>query len=83
MNETANNYSTYDMGLAAGLITVGFKLLGTDKRDPKRVEFILKVDQDDAELQTAIKQYWNRELVVSAMDYFNTTKMLKSCIYGS
>lgn len=82
MNDTTN-YSTPDMGLAAALMTAGFKIEGLEKIGDKKFEFIFSVSRDDADAKDAISSYWDKKLLVSAYDYFNNTKMLKSRIYSA
>lgn len=82
MNDTTN-YSTPDMGLAAALMTAGFKIEGLEKIGDKKFEFIFGVSREDADIKDAIASYWNKNLLVSAYDYFNNTKMLKSRIYSA
>lgn len=77
------NYTTFDMGLAAALITKDFVLLDMDKSNPKKVQFIFDVDADDADLKVKIHQYWGNSLEASCLALFNNTKMLKSRIYSS
>jgi len=82
MNDTTN-YSTPDMGLAAALMTAGFEIQELQKIDAKKFEFIFKAQKDDSHIKGAISSYWDKNLLVSAYDYFNNTKMLKSRIYSS
>ncbi len=67
-----------DFGLVAALVTKDFVIQKTEK-DFKHVFFIF---EDSSALQDAVSQYWANKLFVSARQYFDNTKMLKSRIYS-
>jgi len=75
-----NYYHTSDLGLAAALLTYGIELVGIDKADPRRVVFAF-VNNDG--LSDTVNTYWNGDLRLSVLRYFENTKLLKSRIYGS
>ena len=66
-----------------GYRNAGFKIEGLEKIGDKKFEFIFGVSREDADIKDAIASYWNKNLLVSAYDYFNNTKMLKSRIYSA
>lgn len=73
------NYTTYDLGLSAALITIGCKLVGIEKTNPKRVLFIF---QGEEEIEKKVESFWNNEMIVSPRHYFDNIKMLKNRIYA-
>lgn len=79
LGENANNFYSYDMGLSAALITAGFSLVSMDRTDRKKTQFVFKREE---EMDREIEAYWSKELLVPALTYFDTLKMLKSRIYS-
>jgi hypothetical protein len=78
-NQT-NNFSTFDLGCSAALISVGFELVSLDKQNPRKVLFIF---EKKAGIDQAVIDYFSGKLKVSARTLFDTTKMLKNRIYSS
>jgi hypothetical protein len=79
-DDNKNYFSTYDLGLAAALISVGFDLVSLNKQDPHRVLFIFgkKIGIDKR-----VNDYFSGKLKVSARSLFDNIKMLKNRIYSS
>jgi len=73
------HFSTYDLGLATVLITLGYKLLKLDKTNPKKVRFIFRQKKG---IDQAMLDYWNDEIKLPAQTLFNNQKMLKNRIYS-
>lgn len=76
MNE---DFKTYDLGLAAALVTKGYKLLKLNRDNPRKVEFIF---EDDALLSEVVNEYWDDKLLISPRKLFDNMKMLKNRIYS-
>lgn len=74
------HFSTYDLGLATVLVTLGYKLLKLDKTNPKKVRFVFKEGKD---INQAMFDYWNDEIKLPAQTLFNNQKMLKNRIYSN
>lgn len=68
-----------DFGLVAALVTSGYGIRRTEQ-EGSRVFFIF---EDKPELGRTVEEYWAGSLMVSARQYFDSTKMLKSRIHGS
>lgn len=79
MNKTTNYYETSDLGLAAALISSNIRLVKVDITNPKRAVFIFDKSQFKGSI---IDEFWSGELKVSALRFFENTKVLKSRIYG-
>ena len=77
---TNNYFCTYDLGLAAGLLSSGFEICEITKPEPTRLRF--KFENTD-ELQTAIDDYFLDKLNVSARMMFDNLKMLKNKLFNS
>ena len=72
-----SNYETTDFGLATALITEGFPVLEI-MGNPGGRRFI--TFEDTEELQKAVKDYWNGDLLQDAQQFFMNQKGLKSRI---
>lgn len=79
-NHYANNFTTFDLGLAAGLVSAGCPVSHLDKSQPQKVQFMFERKEG---LDEVIQLYWANSLQVSALEYFNSIKMLKNRIYSS
>ena len=75
-----NNFSTYDLGCSAALISVDFRLISLDKENPRKVLFIFKNENG---LDDAVNGYFSDKLKVSARTLFDNIKMLKNRIYSN
>jgi hypothetical protein len=80
LGDNINYFYSYDMGLSAALITVGFHLVSLDRADRRKTHFVFKREQD---MEREIEAYWSKELSVSALTYFDTLKMLKNRLYST
>lgn len=77
--DNSNFFYTFDLGLSAALISVGFSLVSLDRENLRKVQFVFRRGD---EMSEAISQYWTDELKVSARTYFDTLKMLKNRLYS-
>ncbi len=68
-----------DLGLAAALVSLEFKIIKTERDSNARTYFIFN---DSNELQQVVSSFWSNTLDVKARYYFDAIKMLKSRIYG-
>jgi len=75
-----NTFSTYDLGLATVLLTLGFKLLRLDKTNPKKVKFVFKEEKGRSQ---AMLDYWEDRIKLPAQTLFNNQKNLKNRIYSA
>lgn len=79
MEIKSSNTRTHDLGLAAALVSSGFRLRATSRDINGRFYFAFKQTGDLAE---AIDEYWANTLNVRARTYNDNIKMLKSRIYS-
>lgn len=77
MNQS--EFSTFDLGLATALVTLGYELLELDKSNPKKVRFLFKREKN---IEQIMDDYWNNKIKLSAQILFNNQKMLKNRIYS-
>jgi len=75
-----NKISISDLCVASVLITLGYKLLKTDKTNPKKVVFVFESDEA---IQKVMNDYWNDEIKLPAQTLFNNQKMLKTRIWST
>ena len=73
------NFSTYDLGIATVLVTLGYRLYELDRGNPKKVRFVFKEEEG---IEQAMLDYWNDEIKLSAQTLLNNQKMLKNRIYS-
>lgn len=71
--------SVRDLGLAAALTSLDYKILATEKDESGRTQFVFV---KSPELENSVNAYWANTLDVKARYYFDAIKMLKSRIYG-
>ena len=78
-----NFFSTFDMGLAAALVSEGFVLETIERSEStKRVGFVFNNDGLQEDMAEAVELFWNDKLKVKAQTYFNNIKMLKNRIHS-
>ena len=73
-------FSTFDLGVAAGLRSVGFSLKDLNRSNPKKVQFCFAYE---AGIEEASADYFGDQLQVNARTYFDNIKNLKNIIYTS
>lgn len=78
--DAENVFSSYDMGMTAALISIGYKLLNIEKGRGKKALFVFEVTD---ELILDAQRYWAGELAVDAQTYFNAIKGLKNRLYSA
>lgn len=78
MDSDDDLFSIRDLGLAAALVSLDFKAIGTRKDDVGRVYFLFLKYQESLDV---VEAYWANTLDVKARYYFDAIKSLKSRIY--
>ena len=73
-------FSSYDMGLAAALITADFKLLTLDRENPRKVRFIFYWE---ANIEKAADNFWSDLLEQKSRSYWDNIKALKNRLYSN
>ncbi len=77
--DNTNFFRSFDLGLSAALISVGFSLVSLDREDFRKVQFVFR--RGDG-MDDVIDAYWANRLEVKARTYFDTLKMLKNRLYS-
>ena len=72
-------FYTFDLGLAAALVTTNFSLISLDRSNLQKVQFVFR--RSDG-MDEAVDAYWANRLEVKARTYFDSLKMLKNRIYS-
>lgn len=77
--DNSNFFYTFDLGLSAALVSVGFSLVSLDRENLRKVQFVFR--RGDG-MDDVIDAYWADRLEVKARTYFDATKMLKNRLYS-
>ena len=80
MSKKPLTFSSFDLGLTTTLVTLKYELLKLDKTNPKKVRFVFKETKD---IEQTMLAYWNNEITVPALAFFNNLKNIKNRIYSS
>ena len=72
-------FYTFDLGLSAALISVGFSLVSRDRENLRKVQFVFRRGD---RMDEVVDAYWADRLEVKARAYFDTLKMLKNRLYS-
>lgn len=73
-------FSSYDLGASSALVSLGYKLIKIDKGQGAKALFLFEWSED---LVESAQQYWNDELQMSALSYFNALKTVKTRLYSA
>lgn len=80
MNDEQERIKISDLGLASLLVTLRFEMVGMERADAKRINFLFA--QADG-IEKVISDYWaGVEISVSAQSLFHSQKMLKGRLFG-
>lgn len=79
MKYHSTTFELADLGAAAAVASVGFKLLNLEPTDGKRVIFIF---QNEPGIGEAVERFWSGQLSVDAFTYFAAVKLLKSRLHA-
>jgi len=74
-------FATYDLGLAAALITKGFELGGMDRSNPRRVLF--SFGPEDDQLKSVVNAYLTDRLNLQARSYFDNLRAVKNRLHDA
>src|SRR3989338_9919211 len=72
-------WTTYDMGVSAALICVGFELLSLNKENPHKSLFVFRRREG---IDEVVDLYWSDRLEVKARSFFDGIKALKNRLYS-
>ncbi len=79
LDDYPNPFSSYDIGMCAGLVSIGYTLLRVDKTHGAKALFLF--ENSDETIESA-QMYWRGELQVDALAYFNALKNIKNQLYS-
>lgn len=71
--------STFDLGLSAALVCVGFSLVSVERGNLQKSSFVFRRAEG---IEKVVEAYWTDILEVKARKYFDTLKMLKNRLYS-
>lgn len=72
-------FSTFDLGLAAVLLTLKYELLELDRSYPKKIRFVFKRERN---IEQIINDYFDDKIELPAQSLLNNQKTLKNRIYS-
>ena len=72
-------FQSTDISLCACLLVFDFKVIDMDKSNPRRIVFFFKKTK---EIENFSKKYYQHELQVEPMRFFQCLKELKARIYN-
>jgi len=73
-------YKTTDIALCSALCCYGYQIEAVDKENPAKAVFLIKRDE---RLNDLIGQYFQHQLTVEPLGFFNFLKEIKTRIYNS
>lgn len=79
LDDHTNLFYTYDMGVSAALISVGFELVSMDKENPRKALFIFK---REVGIENIVDSYWANRLEVKSRTFFDNLKMIKNRLHS-
>ncbi len=79
LNDSSDPFSSYDIGMSSGLVSVGFPLLRIDRNRGTKALFLF---ENSEQLIESAQMYWRGELQVDALSYFNALKNIKNQLYS-
>src|SRR3989344_7009716 len=77
--DNSDFFYTFDLGLSAALVSVGFSLVSLDRENLRKVQFVFR--RGDG-MDAVVDAYWADRLEVKTRTYFDTLKMLKNRLYS-
>lgn len=79
-SKTENQIVISDLGLAALILTLGGELLGLERSNEKRVDFVFVSSK---EIEQVIEDFWQDKYVnVPIQTLFNNFRLLKNRLYA-
>jgi len=72
-------FLTYDLGLAAALVALGYSLYDIDRLEPKKCQFIFNRDEH---IDKMVNDYWDDKLTLPIRSFYDSLKMLKNRLYS-
>ena len=72
-------FSTFDLGLAAVLLTLKYELLELDRSYQKKIRFVFKRERN---IEQVINDYFDDKIELPAQSLLQNQKILKNRIYS-
>lgn len=79
VNDSAQVFTTYDLGVAAALLCADFELLALDRANPRKVLFIFR---RATRIDDTANSYFAGHLELNARGFFDQLKALKNRLYS-
>lgn len=78
-DDQSSVFTTYDLGVSAALLCLGYKLIRLDRDDPRKALFVFRKEPD---IEEYANQYFSDQLKVKARSFFDSIKALKNKLYS-
>jgi hypothetical protein len=75
----SDGFELADLGAAAALAALGYKLLALEPTGGRRVIFVF---QNEKGIGESVELYWSNRLTMDALGYFTAIKLLKSRLHA-
>ncbi len=79
LNDPAQVFTTYDLGVSAALLCADFELLALDRTNPRKALFIFR---RAPRIDDTANAYFADRLELNARAFFDQLKALKSRLYS-
>lgn len=79
LNDDKKYFSSSDLALCATLVALGFNLDSLDKTNPQKTFFVFN---RTPELEISVQSFWDKQIKIEPISFFEAQRFLKSRIYG-
>lgn len=79
LNDPAQLWTTYDLGVSTALLCAGFEIVTIEKSDPRKALFVFKKESG---IEETVNKYFSDQLKVKARSFFDHLKALKNKLYS-
>ena len=79
VNDPTLVFTTFDLGVSAALLCIGFELQDLSRADPRKALFVFK--REDG-IEDFANQYFTDQLKLKARSFFDALKALKNKLYS-
>lgn len=77
--DSSSVFTTYDLGVSAALLCLGYKLERLERDNPRKALFVFK---RKAGIEEYANRYFTDQLEVKARSFFDSIKALKNKLYS-
>ncbi|MES2216408.1 MAG: DUF5659 domain-containing protein [Patescibacteria group bacterium] len=78
-DDESSVFTTYDLGVSAALLCLGYELERLDRDNPRKALFVFKKRHS---IEAYANDYFSDQLKVKARSFFDSIKALKNKLYS-